>query len=104
MKNASGILVSPMGIPTSVVIRMEKIIYPGTRICLVMSISRNPIRANSTEGELRSPKARLFLPSRAIISPAFLHPSSAMNRPTPELTACLRLAGMAFTTASLRPI
>ena len=59
-----------MGIPTSVVIKMEKIIYPGTRICLVMSISRNPISANSTEGELRSPKARLFcLPGQ--YQPAF---------------------------------
>ena len=59
--------------------------------------------ASITDGDVRSPKARLFLSAFAMMSPQFFAPRRAMNRPIPALTACFILTGITRTTASLRP-
>ena len=99
----SGSLVTPSGIPAIVVMIIDKIMPPGIFFIFTKSIRQNPIKQRITSGDLKSPNVRLFFFSLAAISPQLFAPSRAMNSPIPALTACLRLTGITFTTASRSP-
>ena len=85
------------------VIKIAKIMPPGTFLVRITRRMIKPITATITDGEARSPKARLFLSASATISPQFLAPRRAIKSPMPALTACFKLTGIVRTTASRSP-
>ena len=91
--------VTPIGIPISMVTRIPISIAPGVLRINIKPVITRPIRANSAEPPVMSPRVT-SVESLATTTPALSKPMKAINRPIPAPMALRRLRGMAFTIAS----
>ena len=93
-------------IPTTIAQKIIELVYdipiriaPGVLRMNIKPVITRPIRANSAEPPVMSPRVT-SVESLATTTPALSKPMKAINRPIPALMALRRLRGMAFTIAS----
>ena len=98
----SGIVVTPNGIPTTVVKAIPIRIEPGTFITYKIIVITNPIIATSAEELLKSTKP-IIVPKSDLAIPAFASPIKVINNPIPTATAFRKFAGIDLIIASLTP-
>ena len=85
-------LVTPMGMPMTVVTRMPMNRAPLTFQAIRMPVMIRPISASRAGPEVMLLRSSRLLP--AVTMPAFSRPIRQMNRPIPALMAAFRGAGM----------
>ena len=88
--------------PSTAVASMPMRSEPGTFFTTRMPVSTRPIRASSAGPAVMSPRATVVA-SFDTMTPAFLRPMKAMNRPIPQPMAFFNEAGME-STMSLRTL